>query len=561
MSEQYDILFLAPMRERAGAAGITCYGHRCLSAYMYKTSGITSRLLGGSSEESYHIIQRDVLPNPKTVVGFFTVQDNYSLVRNMIRYLHKCGIRTIIGGPHSPEVDEEEIRKIGVDYVIDGEGEKPLNALMCFLARGEGDAHDIPGLRFVDEEGNYCDNGPGEMLADLDEVGFFNEDWDLSKMKDTRILNIMTGRGCPNRCSFCFEGNVRRLRLRSVENVLEEIDIYRALHPEMVGVNFLDDTFSIYTDRILRFCAELKKRRLCWICELHAAKLFKEPQLVEEMVDSGLMNAQIGLESGSREVLEAYKKNTDPEMILSVVEHLGKSKQANLEGNFILGGAFETKETLEQSIRLGEQLIMAAKGVIVVNCVFFAPYERTIMTTHPDDFGMELYPEYIDYTVDTMRICVNRTQNLSREEIQEGRVQFEARMRAAYKKAVESMTREEMEKLLDRPIGFKRLSGPWKRAIRETEYVHMYIKCGRKYHSYFDPEAVPLRTFNDLKYKDGLLVIGPYALDGKEKHLLELATGSRTFRELSEILQLSMNELYTLYSSLRDRMLIYMEMF
>lgn len=561
MSEQYDILFLAPVRARTGANGITCYGHRCLSAYMYKTSGITSRILGGTSEESYSIIQRDVLPNPKTVVGFFTVQDNYSLVRNMIRYLHKNGIRTIIGGPHSLEVDEAEIRRIGVDYVIDGEGEKPLNALMCFLARGEGDVYHIPGLRFVDPEGNYHDNGPGEMLADLDEVGFFNEDWDLSKRNDKRMLNTMTGRGCPNRCSFCYEGNVRRLRLRSVENVLEEIDSYRALHPEMTTVGFLDDTFSIYTDRVLRFCEELKKRGLVWICEIHAAKMYKEPGLVEKMVESGLVSAQIGLESGSAEVLKAYKKNTNPEMILSVVEHFAKSKQVEMEGNFILGGAFETKETLEQSIRLGEQLIMAAKGMIIVNPVFFAPYERTVMTTKPDDFGMVLYPEYMDYTIDTMRICVNRTQGLTREEIQEGRVQFEARMKAAYKKAVESLTREELEKLLDRPNGYKRMREPWRLAIRSTEYVHTYMHRGRKYHSFFDPEAVPLRTFNDLLYKDGLLVVGPYALDGKEKHLLELATGSRSFRDLSEILQLSMTELYTLYSSLRDRMLIYMEMF
>ena len=561
MNERYDILFLAPMRERTGGVGITCYGHRCLSAYLYKESGITSRILGGTTEESYRLIQKDVLPDPKTIVGFFTVQDNYPIVKHMIRYLHKNGIRTIIGGPHSLEVDEAEIRSIGVDYVIDGEGEKPLNSLMRFLVLGEGSDQTIPGLRFVDSGGVYHNTGPGEMLSDLDEVGFFNEDWDLTSSKDTRILHIMTGRGCPNRCSFCYEGNVRRLRLRSVENVLEEIDSYRTLHPELVCIGFLDDTFSIYSDRVHRFCVELKKRSLRWICEIHAAKLYQEPQLLDEMLDAGLLNAQIGIESGSAQVLKAYKKNTTPDMLLSVVERFGKQKKADLEGNFILGGAFETKETLEESIRLGEQMIMAGKGIIRLSAVYFAPYERTVMTTHPEDFGMELYPEYMNCTVDSMKICVNRTRALSREEIQEGKQEFDRRMQAAYRKAVQLLTREELEMLLNRPNGSDRIRGPWKRAIQETEYVSMYLHRGRKYHSFFDPDAVPLRTFNDLNYRDGRLAIGPYLFEGMEKRLLEMATGSHTFRELSEMLQLSVNELYTLYSSLRDRLLIYMEMF
>ena len=55
---------------------------------------------------------------------------------------------------------------------------------------------------------------------------FIDENCYLVPNKRSYELSIMTGRGCPFHCAFCHEGHhTKKVRFRSVENVLEEIEI------------------------------------------------------------------------------------------------------------------------------------------------------------------------------------------------------------------------------------------------------------------------------------------------------------------------------------------------
>jgi len=69
------------------------------------------------------------------------------------------------------------------------------------------------------------------------------------KLEGRPLTSMTTSRGCPYRCAFCFKEIFgQRARLRSVENVLEEI---RELKEEY-GINdiiFYDDILTLNKER------------------------------------------------------------------------------------------------------------------------------------------------------------------------------------------------------------------------------------------------------------------------------------------------------------------------
>ena len=63
---------------------------------------------------------------------------------------------------------------------------------------------------------------------------------------------------------------------------------------------------------------------------------------------------QFGIESASQKVLDAYNKHTNKDMILKCVKICKDTGLHGITGNFIIGGAFETKETILESKKLAE---------------------------------------------------------------------------------------------------------------------------------------------------------------------------------------------------------------
>ena len=54
-----------------------------------------------------------------------------------------------------------------------------------------------------------------------------------------------------------------------------------------------------------------------------------------------------------------------------------------VEGNYIIGGAFESTDTINESIEHAKKLIEIGRGIIEINTVFFAPYHGTPISELP----------------------------------------------------------------------------------------------------------------------------------------------------------------------------------
>lgn len=391
----YDFLFINSHRQIEMRLGPFCdwLGIYCLATFLDK-NGYPSRAFSGYTHEVEKILE-DGVANGVKCVGLSCDYENRQEVFQLCRHIRqKYGLPVVIGGPQSIGLDENYLRESGCLAIMHGEGELPWLGLAQYIADGYGHLRDISALTFI-ENGVAMSTLRGKPIKNLDNLPFIDPTLVLNRDFRKNTLTLLTARGCPFRCSFCFEGgNTRGVRWRGVDNVMAEIRQAFSEKPSLKYILFADDTFTLNQGRLCEFVAALreyrKERDFIWFAEAHPATIVKHPEIVREMVDAGLANMQIGLESGIREILEAYNKKTTPEMLRETVAICREAGVPHLTANIIVGGAHETGETLVKSREFALELLEIGPGMMEINPVFFWPLPNTAMTTRPEFFGMEI---------------------------------------------------------------------------------------------------------------------------------------------------------------------------
>ncbi|MBR1904644.1 MAG: radical SAM protein, partial [Alphaproteobacteria bacterium] len=206
----------------------------------------------------------------------------------------------------------------------------------------------------------------------------------------------MTGRGCPFHCAFCHEGIGKGVRLRSVENILSEIDAYLTKwESDELYITFTDDTFTLNAKRLKKICDGIKSRSqngcvLHFFCEGHIHTLYQHPEMIKYLAESGCQRLQLGIEAGTDEILKVYGKNSTVEEIFEVVRLCCEYGIKQVYGNIILGSAFFNEKIFEADKKFVKELLFVGKGVIEIGVVTFWALPNTQMTMHPEKFGMKI---------------------------------------------------------------------------------------------------------------------------------------------------------------------------
>lgn len=274
----------------------------------------------------------------------------------------------LIGGPHVSAVGKIALEELdGVDFGFVGEAEVGLPLLLKRLLKEERISWDnIPGL--IWREGSNIYMNRRAVIQDLDSLGF--PSWDLISpasypdkpqggfYRNFPIAPISTSRGCPYPCTFCGSGvNMgRRLRLRSIKSVLEEMDVLY----NNFGVrefHIIDDMFNFYRERVVEFCQGLRIRK--WNISYTFPNGLRLNQLDKEMLqmmkDTGLYTFTVGIESGSQRILDLMKKKLTLEMIeekVSLINSIGLEPN----GFFIIGFPGESLKDIKDTIRFAKRL-------------------------------------------------------------------------------------------------------------------------------------------------------------------------------------------------------------
>ncbi len=286
-----------------------------------------------------------------------------------IRHLHP-GIKVVVGGPHLSTLREEVLTDCAaIDFGVILEGEESF----VRLVQGD-DARTIPGLLYRCN-GDVCRSESRKFIDDLDRLGWPKYSrFDLDAYHSD-VICIVTSRGCPQTCIFCPVKRAigARLRLRSVESILEEVEYWYGRGRRRFNIQ--DDNFTYDAERIFCLCNEIRNRglhehvRFALPNAVRADKVDRD--MLTELRRSGFFQIAFGVEAGNDRILGNLKKGEDMETIdRSVREAVELGFDVGLF--FLVGSPGETVADVEDSIAFAEKY--AVKSAIFYNLI---PYPKT----------------------------------------------------------------------------------------------------------------------------------------------------------------------------------------
>lgn len=287
----------------------------------------------------------------------------------------------IWGGIHASLLPEQTLSHPLVDLVIREEGEETMPRVMDRLVRGATDFSDVDGVTFLGPDGKMIST-PDRAPIDLDSVPHLPYDLlNLEKYPPTTAyFPYMSSRGCPFKCTFCYNRGVQsRWRRRSVEAVIDDLSWIHENFGLARGVHFVDD--NLLTDpRHGRRLFEAKMSAGLKF-EWNASTTIKgflnySDEDLKLLKESGLTYLRFGAESGSPKIIKQIRKNFTPPEAVEVVERC-KRHEIVVVFNFMVGFPDETPEDREMSFDFIDDLRSRYERFIVKTIWRLIPFPGT----------------------------------------------------------------------------------------------------------------------------------------------------------------------------------------
>jgi len=312
---QMKIVFARPATESLGleylSASLKARGH--LTALVYEPLLFDSfRLhLPFFEPESAGRTARRVLALRPGLVGFSAESDHFQWALAVAREIKRLSrVPVIFGGIHASTAPEAVLARPEVDLVCVTDGESALAELADRLEKGLG-PEGVHNIWF--KKDGAAVKGPVRLETEPDSLPFPDKDLFFNEypgfVQDT--YSIVTGRGCPNACTYCHNSSMRRtlsrlgcadkfLRRRSVENVLEELAAAKKKYG-FARVSFCDDLFISDLPWLKEFAGAYPgKIGLPFFCNIHPAGANEEA--VSLLRSAGCTAVNMGIQTVSETI-------------------------------------------------------------------------------------------------------------------------------------------------------------------------------------------------------------------------------------------------------------------
>ncbi len=309
----------------------------------------------------YTLKDLELLFSRRPAPDFIGLTATTPLIENALLIAVSCkkffpGAKIVLGGVHPTVLPGEVLAHPAVDIVVRGEGE----AAMADIVEGKAPA-EILGISYK-EAGRAVHNADRPLIEDLNVIpppAYHLLPMDryypaTGSYRNLPAMSLFATRGCPGRCTFCYRTFYGRLRKRSAENIVSEVELlYRKYGIREIA--FYDDAFTTFKDIVFEFCRLLDERglKITWSCFTRVDLVSEE--LLLAMKKAGCHMILFGVESGDEKILKAIKKNIDLSKVKEVVawaRRIGIDTRAS----FMLGNQGETEESIKKTIDFAFEL-------------------------------------------------------------------------------------------------------------------------------------------------------------------------------------------------------------
>ena len=284
-----------------------------------------------------------------------------------------AGATVAIGGVHVTNDVERVLNDVPcarVAFLREGDV-----AIKSFVKAANGDIpFDQMGQVILDDDGerfrflkeqqpteDEIDVPPAYDLCDIDElsqhgtIGAFY----CFKPKTARFSTVLSNRGCRAQCTFCSVRNFngKRVRQRSVISVLDELQTLE----EVYGIEHImwldDDLLKDHARAIALFDGKVRRGlKMTWDATNGVIAASCTEEVVRAMAESGCIALNIGMESGSPEILRQVKKPGTVKNFLEAAEVLRKHPVIHSSVFLMVGFPSETMRHIMQTVETAKEM-------------------------------------------------------------------------------------------------------------------------------------------------------------------------------------------------------------
>jgi radical SAM superfamily enzyme YgiQ (UPF0313 family) len=288
------------------------------------------------------------------VVGLSCISGfGYTSFMRIASAIRKEFPRTLIiagGQSHIGALAETVLRECpAVDLVVRGEGEQATLEILQNQRNGTGFSH-IPNVVYRNPSGELVKT-PKDDSAILDTIPRL----DHSLYPDFRRFSpaVEVGRGCPYACEFCSSGRTR-LRHKPVSDIVAEVESILSVYgADFMSIYFEAPVFLLDDSRLVELAHLRAEHDLSFTWRAETRVEYLLPDRIKLLTSAGMRVVDVGLESGSPELLVSMNMTGNPSQYLGTASSALRiaREQGLLAKLNLLFYAGENVPTLRQTLR------------------------------------------------------------------------------------------------------------------------------------------------------------------------------------------------------------------
>lgn len=266
--------------------------------------------LANFSKKSTEQILKEIKTIKPQIIGFSLYTHNRCITFAVIQKIKRIfpHIVIVLGGPHATFLSQEIVTRYpAIDYVVEGEGEEGMFAIVQAIKKGKPIKEKILKYNTLHMQTLPY---PAQFQGKLVGVNV-NEQYKY----------IITSRGCYHNCTFCDSPSFwgKKVRFRDVDSVIEELETLYIKYG-IIYFSIRDDNFTVKKDRVQELSHKLMKKKLymMWNCQARVDAV--DEAMLIAMKKAGLEHIQFGVESGSEKILMLYNKKISIDKIVRACE-------------------------------------------------------------------------------------------------------------------------------------------------------------------------------------------------------------------------------------------------
>lgn len=293
-------------------------------------------------------------------------------------------VPVIWGGWHTSLFPTQPIKDNScIDITVQGQGEETFTELVKHLVNGKS-LNGVKGITYRDN--NNVIQNPPRTLAEMDKFGRVNYDLinaeKYFEKKGNRQFDYISSTGCYFRCAFCADPFVfeRKYSAIPASKMGEDLEHFYRKY-KFTDVNFQDETFFTYPERIEEFANELisRKIKISWAATMRADQGERMSDEIWKLCkNSGLRRLLIGVESGSQEMMDWMKKDIKLSQVFFCADKC-KELDISVIFPFIIGFPSETDKSVAETVKVIKQL-RNQSSKFDTPIFYFKPYPGSVIT-------------------------------------------------------------------------------------------------------------------------------------------------------------------------------------